>query len=106
MLKVFRSSGLRQGPRTLVSNCTIFKNNSGGFDRNGASFVEIKSVGLHESTQLQLGTSEAPQHLLKDRGELRKPVSRYLVAGPSGCVRTSNQQPGKQTPMGDSLKFP
>jgi hypothetical protein len=34
--------------------------------------------------------------LLEDRGKPRKPVSRWPVAGPSGCILTTSQQSGKQ----------
>jgi hypothetical protein len=34
--------------------------------------------------------------LLKYRGKPRKPVSRWPVAGTSGCVLTTSQQSGKQ----------
>jgi hypothetical protein len=29
---------------------------------------------------------EKPENLLEDRGKTRKPVSRWLVAGFSGCI--------------------
>jgi hypothetical protein len=34
--------------------------------------------------------------LPEDRGKPRKPVSRWPVAGPAGCVLTTSQQSGKQ----------
>jgi hypothetical protein len=46
--------------------------------------------------QQQLGIWEPSQHLLEDRGNPRKPVSRWPVAGPSGCILTTSQQSGKQ----------
>jgi hypothetical protein len=42
----------------------------------GENFDEFKSGGLHEKHAVQLGTWEPSQHLLKDRGKPRKPVSR------------------------------
>jgi len=39
---------------------------------------------------------EQSQHVLVDRGKPRKPVSRWQVAGPSGCILTSSQQCDKQ----------
>jgi hypothetical protein len=56
------------------------------------NFDEFKSEGLHEKQQQQLGTWEPSQHLFKDRGKPRKPVSRWPVAGFSGCILTSSQQ--------------
>jgi hypothetical protein len=44
--------------------------------------------------QWQLGIWEPAQHLLEDRGKPRKPVSRWPVAGPSGCILTTSQQSG------------
>jgi hypothetical protein len=43
-----------------------------------------------------LGIWEPSQHLLEDRGKPRKHVSRWPVAGPSGCILTTSQQSGKQ----------
>jgi hypothetical protein len=48
------------------------------------------------SMQLQLGIWEPSQHLLEDRGKPRKPVSRWPVAGPSGCIMTTSQQSGRR----------
>ena len=40
-------------------------------------------------------TWDQSQHPLEDRGKPRKPVARWPVAGPSGCVPNSRQQSGK-----------
>jgi hypothetical protein len=48
------------------------------------------------SMQLQLGIWEPSQHLLENRGKPRKPVLRWPVAGPSGCILTTSLQSGKQ----------
>jgi hypothetical protein len=47
------------------------------------NFDEIKSGGLHEKRAVAIGAWELFQHLLKDTGNPRKPVSRLPVAGPS-----------------------
>jgi hypothetical protein len=47
---------------------------------------------------------EPSQHLLKDRGKPRNPVTKWPVAGPSGCTLTFNQQSGKKN-MGHSFSF-
>jgi hypothetical protein len=65
---------------------------------------EFKSGGLHEKHAV--ATWEPSQHLLKDRGKPRNPVSRWPAAGLSGCILTSSQRSGKQKYMGDSLIFP
>jgi hypothetical protein len=54
--------------------------------------MSLKPGGLHE----QIGIWEPSQHLLEDRGKARKPVSRWPVAGPFGCILTASQQSGKQ----------
>jgi hypothetical protein len=35
--------------------------------------------------------------LLEDRGKPGKPVSRWPVAGPSGCILTTSQQSGRRS---------
>jgi hypothetical protein len=57
----------------------------------GMILMYLKSGGLYE-----LGIWETSQHLLKDRRKPRKPVLRWPVAGPSGCMLTTSQQSGKQ----------
>jgi hypothetical protein len=52
--------------------------------------MSLKLRGLHEKQQL--GTWEPSQHLLEDRGKPRKPVSRWPVAGPSGCILTTEAE--------------
>jgi hypothetical protein len=58
------------------------------------------------STQWQLGNLEPSEHLLKDKGKPRKPVSRSPVAGLSGCTLTSIQQTSRQNYMRDFLTLP
>jgi hypothetical protein len=70
--------------------------------------MSLKLGGLHEKHAVatwNLGTS---QHLLKDRGKPRKPVSRWPVAGPSGCILTTSRQSGKQKlkEKSPALSFP
>jgi hypothetical protein len=57
--------------------------------------MNLKSGRLYEKHTeaiLELGN-----HLLENRGKPRKPVSRWPVAGPSGCILTNIQQSDKQT---------
>jgi hypothetical protein len=42
------------------------------------------------------GIWKPSQYLFEDRGKPRKPVSRWQVAGPSGCILTTSQQSDKQ----------
>jgi hypothetical protein len=58
--------------------------------------MSLKSEGCMKSMQQQFEIWEPSQHLLEDRGKPRKPVSRWPVAGPSGCILTTSQQSGKQ----------
>jgi hypothetical protein len=58
--------------------------------------MSLKLGGLHKKHAVQLGTWEPSEHLLEGRGKPRKPVSRWPVAGPSGCIMTTGQQSGKR----------
>jgi hypothetical protein len=60
--------------------------------------MSLKSGGLHEKHAVQLGIWEPSQNFLEDGGKSRKPVSRWQVAGPSGCILTTSQQSGKRNP--------
>jgi hypothetical protein len=58
------------------------------------------------STKYQLGTWKLSQHLIEDTGKPRKPMSRWPVAGPSGCILTPSQQSGKRKNRGDPQRSP
>jgi hypothetical protein len=60
------------------------------------NFDKFKSGWLDEKHAVETWNLEPSQHLLKDRGKPRKPVSRWPVAGPSGYTLTYSQQSGKQ----------
>jgi hypothetical protein len=76
-----------------MSNCIIWKNNLAALRAVELNFDEFTSGGLHEKHAV--GTWEPSQRLLENRGKPRKPVSRWPVAGPSGCILTSSQKYGK-----------
>jgi len=48
------------------------------------------------SSELQLGSWESFQQLFQNGGKPRKPVSRWPVAGTSGCTLSSSQQSGRR----------
>jgi hypothetical protein len=58
------------------------------------------------SIQLYLGIWERSQHLLKDRGKVRKLVPIWPVAGPSGCITDFQIAAQQLEKMGDSQTFP
>jgi hypothetical protein len=97
-----RSSGLRQRPRNFDLRFSIIlkKIIVVALTAKELNIDELKSGGLHEKHAVATWNVEPSQYLLKDRGKPRKPVSRWPVAGPSGCILTSSQQSGKQKYMG------
>jgi hypothetical protein len=50
------------------------------------------NCSLHEKHTTTTWNSEQSLHLLQDIWKPRKPVSRWLVSGPSGYLLTSNQK--------------
>jgi hypothetical protein len=80
----------------LIVLSIIYKTIKSSASTTGGNFYEFKIGGLHEKHAVQFGIWEPSQHLLEDRGKPRKPVSRWPVAGPSGCIQTTSRQSGKQ----------
>jgi hypothetical protein len=69
------------------------KNNLTAFTAEGFKCNKFHSGVLHEALAVsQLGTLKLTQCLLEDIGKPRKHVSRWPIAGPSGCILTSGQQ--------------
>jgi hypothetical protein len=56
----------------------------GAFTLRELIFDEFKSGGLHEKHTV--ATWKLEHHFLEDRGIQMKPVSRWALAGPSGCI--------------------
>jgi hypothetical protein len=55
----------------------------------GLNFDELKSGGLHEKHAVATRNLGTTSTFLKDRGKLRKPVSRSPATGLSGSILTS-----------------
>jgi hypothetical protein len=90
-----------------MANCIIRKNYLRTVISEGFKFGKFKSgrEDCMRNMQQQLGLLEPSQYFPYERGKPRKPVSRWPVAGPSGCRLTSSQQTGKQKDVRDSLTY-
>jgi hypothetical protein len=66
------------------------------YPQQAVILMSLKSGGLHEKQAV--ATPEFGNHLsiCFKTEKPRKPVSRWPVAGPSGCILTTSQQSGKQ----------
>jgi hypothetical protein len=75
-----------------MMNSIIFKDNLSALQERGLILINLNPGGLKH----RVVTLELSQYLLEDRGKPREPVSRWPVAGSSGCTLTSSDQSGKQ----------
>jgi hypothetical protein len=62
----------------------------------GLTFKSLKLGGLHEKHAVATWNLGTISVFASRQGKPRKPVSRWTVAGPSGCILTTSQQSGKQ----------
>jgi hypothetical protein len=60
------------------------------FAAMGLNFDGFKLGGLREKYAVATWNMVQSQHLFKDRRKLKKHVSAWPVAGPSGCTLTYN----------------